>query len=45
MFVLEPTIEVGYRALMLDIDGDEVDIKAHADIDFSGMFFGIGLRY
>ncbi len=40
-FVLEPTLEVGYRTLVIDVESDDYDI----DADFSGVYFGVGFRY
>jgi outer membrane protein len=44
-FVLEPMVEIGYRTYMMEIDGEDYDIEANADIDFSGLYFGVGFRY
>ncbi len=45
IFVINPMIEVGYRSLMLNIDAEDLDINANTDIDFSGIYFGVGIRF
>ncbi len=45
IFIIEPMIEVGYRSLTLNIDADDLDINANTDIDFSGIYFGAGIRF
>jgi len=41
--VIKPALEVGYRVQKLDIDEDDVDAKA--DIDFSGVYAGLMVRF
>ena len=41
--VVQPALEVGYRVQKLDIDDSSVDAKL--DIDFSGIYAGVMLRF
>ncbi|MDK9693907.1 MAG: TIGR04219 family outer membrane beta-barrel protein [Sulfurimonas sp.] len=41
--VIKPALEVGYRVQKLDIDEDDIDAKA--DIDFSGVYAGLMVRF
>jgi outer membrane protein len=41
--VVQPALEVGYRVQKLKIDEDDFDVKA--DIDFSGLYAGLMLRF
>jgi hypothetical protein len=40
---MQPALEIGYRAQKLDIDESGVDAKL--DIDFSGFYAGVMLRF
>lgn len=41
--VIKPALEIGYRVQKIDINEDEVDAKL--DIDFSGVYAGLMLRF
>lgn len=41
--LIQPALEVGYRVQKIDIDEDEVDAKL--DIDFSGVYAGLMVRF
>jgi outer membrane protein len=41
--VIQPALEVGYRAQKIDIDESGVDAKL--DIEFSGFYAGLMLRF
>ncbi len=40
---VQPALEIGYREMRLDIDEDDFDIKG--DIEFSGFYAGLMLRF
>ena len=41
--VIQPALEVGYRVQKIDIDEDSIDAKL--DIDFSGVYAGLMVRF
>lgn len=41
--VVQPALEIGYRIQKLEIDEDDLDVKT--DIEFSGMYAGLMLRF
>ncbi|MEA3373103.1 MAG: TIGR04219 family outer membrane beta-barrel protein [Campylobacterota bacterium] len=41
--VVQPALEVGYRVQKLDIDEDDLDVKV--DVEFSGFYAGLMLRF
>ncbi|MEN8141131.1 MAG: TIGR04219 family outer membrane beta-barrel protein [Thermodesulfobacteriota bacterium] len=42
---VKPGLEVGYRIQQLDLDTDDIDMRANVDIDFSGVFAGMTVRF
>ncbi len=44
-FIVEPTVEIGYRTLVIDVESEDYDIDANMDADFSGLYLGVGFRY
>ena len=43
--VIHPGLEVGYRVQSVDLDHDDIDISADADVDFKGVFAGMTVRF
>ena len=41
--VVQPALEVGYRTQKIDVDEDDFNVKA--DVDFSGFYAGLMLRF
>lgn len=41
--VVQPALEIGYRAQKIQIDDDSVDVKS--DVDFKGFYGGLMLRF
>jgi hypothetical protein len=41
--VIQPALEIGYRVQKIDIDEDSIDAKL--DIDFSGVYAGLMVRF
>ncbi|MEA2110442.1 MAG: TIGR04219 family outer membrane beta-barrel protein [Campylobacterota bacterium] len=45
IFIVEPLLEIGYRTLSLNIDAEDLDMNADTDIEFSGLYFGVGVQF